>query len=152
MCWNSTRPAPKSQARSVPQVKVHGLSVGDIGRSYCATAKCCHGMASWWSSLPSTGKPVSWSDDRISSRAVLLTPKDTRKCWIKAAIWWCRYWTKPRPPGGMEFCNAKVRDTLYRYYYEQTKRRPMILPFMVKDKREEGSQMVKKTRAPGRKG
>jgi len=30
------------------------------------------------------------------------------------------------------FVNAKVRDTLYKYYYEQTKRRPMILPFMVK--------------------
>ncbi len=27
--------------------------------------------------------------------------------------------------------NAKVRDTLDRFYYEQTKRRPMILPFMV---------------------
>jgi len=30
------------------------------------------------------------------------------------------------------FINTKVRDTLDRYYYEQTKRRPMILPFMVK--------------------
>jgi ribonuclease J len=30
------------------------------------------------------------------------------------------------------FVNTKVRDTLYKFYYEQTKRRPMILPFMVK--------------------
>ncbi len=30
------------------------------------------------------------------------------------------------------FINAKVRDTLDKFYYEQTKRRPMILPFMVK--------------------
>ncbi len=30
------------------------------------------------------------------------------------------------------FVNAKVRDTLEKFYYEQTKRRPMILPFMVK--------------------
>jgi len=30
------------------------------------------------------------------------------------------------------FVNAKVRDTLDKFYYEQTKRRPMILPFMVK--------------------
>ncbi len=30
------------------------------------------------------------------------------------------------------FVNTKVRDLLNRYYYEQTKRRPMILPFMVK--------------------
>ncbi len=30
------------------------------------------------------------------------------------------------------FVNAKVRDTLHKFYYEQTKRRPMILPFMVK--------------------
>ncbi|MFC2012656.1 ribonuclease J [Chloroflexota bacterium] len=30
------------------------------------------------------------------------------------------------------FIYAKVRDTLNKYYYEQTKRRPMVLPFMVK--------------------
>jgi len=30
------------------------------------------------------------------------------------------------------FVNTKVRDILNKFYYEQTKRRPMILPFMVK--------------------
>jgi len=30
------------------------------------------------------------------------------------------------------FINAKVRDTLEKFYYERTKLRPMILPFMVK--------------------
>ncbi len=30
------------------------------------------------------------------------------------------------------FVNTKVRDTLNKFYYEQTKRRPMVLPFMVK--------------------
>jgi len=35
-------------------------------------------------------------------------------------------------PAEWSFINAKVRDTLNRYYYEQTKRRPMILPFMVR--------------------
>jgi len=30
------------------------------------------------------------------------------------------------------FVNTKVRDTLEKFYYDQTKRRPMILPFMVK--------------------
>ena len=30
------------------------------------------------------------------------------------------------------FVNAKVRDTLDKFYYDKTKRRPMILPFMVK--------------------
>lgn len=30
------------------------------------------------------------------------------------------------------YVNAKVRDTLERFYYDKTKRRPMILPFMVK--------------------
>jgi ribonuclease J len=30
------------------------------------------------------------------------------------------------------FVNTKVRDTLNKYYYDQTRRRPMVLPFMVK--------------------
>jgi len=30
------------------------------------------------------------------------------------------------------FLNTKVRDVLDKFYYEQTKRRPMILPFMVR--------------------
>ena len=38
--------------------------------------------------------------------------------------------------GGREvdwgFVSAKVRDTLLKYYYDQTRRRPMVLPFMVK--------------------
>jgi len=35
-------------------------------------------------------------------------------------------------PAEWSLVNDKVRDTLNRFYYEQTKRRPMILPFMVK--------------------
>lgn len=35
-------------------------------------------------------------------------------------------------PAEWGFIYSKVKDVLYRYYYEQTKRRPMILPFMVK--------------------
>ena len=35
-------------------------------------------------------------------------------------------------PAAWSFTNTKVRDTLNKFYYEQTKRRPMILPFMVK--------------------
>jgi ribonuclease J len=30
------------------------------------------------------------------------------------------------------FMNSKVKDTLEKFYYQRTKRRPMILPFMVK--------------------
>ncbi len=30
------------------------------------------------------------------------------------------------------FISAKVRDTLLKYYYDQTRRRPMVIPFMVK--------------------
>ena len=30
------------------------------------------------------------------------------------------------------YINTKVKDTLEKYYYDKTKRRPMILPFMVK--------------------
>ena len=35
-------------------------------------------------------------------------------------------------PTEWSFVNTKVRDTLNKFYYEQTRRRPMILPFMVK--------------------
>ncbi|GAH74846.1 unnamed protein product, partial [marine sediment metagenome] len=35
-------------------------------------------------------------------------------------------------PADWGFIYAKVRDVLNRFYYEQTKRRPMILPVMVK--------------------
>jgi ribonuclease J len=32
----------------------------------------------------------------------------------------------------LNYINTKVKDTLNRFYYEQTKRHPMILPFLVK--------------------
>ncbi len=35
-------------------------------------------------------------------------------------------------PADWGFISIKARDILYKFYYEQTKRRPMILPFMVK--------------------
>ena len=35
-------------------------------------------------------------------------------------------------PAEWSFVSAKLRDTLNRFYYERTKRRPMILPVMVK--------------------
>ncbi len=35
-------------------------------------------------------------------------------------------------PSDWGFINPKVKDTLSRYYYKQTRRRPMILPFMVR--------------------
>jgi ribonuclease J len=35
-------------------------------------------------------------------------------------------------PADWGFINTKVRDTLNKYYYEQTRRRPMVLPFIVK--------------------
>ncbi len=35
-------------------------------------------------------------------------------------------------PADWGFVSTKVRDTLNKFYYEQTRRRPMILPFMVK--------------------
>jgi len=30
------------------------------------------------------------------------------------------------------FINTKIRDTLHKFYYDQTRRHPMVLPFMVK--------------------
>ncbi len=35
-------------------------------------------------------------------------------------------------PADWGFISTKARDTLQRFYYDQTKRRPMVLPFMVK--------------------
>lgn len=35
-------------------------------------------------------------------------------------------------PAEWSFTNTKVRDILNKFYYEQTKRHPMVLPFMVK--------------------
>ncbi|MFH1032845.1 MAG: ribonuclease J [Chloroflexota bacterium] len=35
-------------------------------------------------------------------------------------------------PADWGFINSKVRDTLNRFYYDKTRRRPMVLPFMVK--------------------
>jgi ribonuclease J len=35
-------------------------------------------------------------------------------------------------PADWGFISTKVKDILNKFYYEQTKRRPMILPFMVK--------------------
>jgi ribonuclease J len=35
-------------------------------------------------------------------------------------------------PADWGFTNTKVRDTLNKFYYEQTRRHPMVLPFMVK--------------------
>ncbi len=35
-------------------------------------------------------------------------------------------------PAEWSFINTKVKDILKKFYYDQTKRRPMILPFMVK--------------------
>jgi ribonuclease J len=35
-------------------------------------------------------------------------------------------------PADSNFVSAKVKDTLNRFYYDQTRRRPMILPFIVK--------------------
>ena len=35
-------------------------------------------------------------------------------------------------PAEWSYINAKIRDVLHKFYYDQTKRHPMILPFMVK--------------------
>lgn len=35
-------------------------------------------------------------------------------------------------PADWGFISTKVRDTLQKFYYDQTRRRPMVLPFMVK--------------------
>jgi len=39
---------------------------------------------------------------------------------------------RPEQPADTGYLNNKIRDTLEKYYYAQTKRRPMVMPFIVK--------------------
>jgi ribonuclease J len=118
---------------STGHVYVDGLSVGDVGGVVLRTRKMLSrdGIVVVIITIDKqTGKVVGvpdivsrgFVDDREFGGMI----EDSKEFLLKAldhsgshlAEW--------------SFINTKVKDTLDRFYYDRTKRRPMILPFMVK--------------------
>ena len=113
-------------------VYVDGLSVGDIGGVVLRTRKMLSrdGIVVVIIAVnQQTGKLVGRPD--IVSRG-FMDPQDFESLVEPSR----EVLVKSLDHGGraMEwsFINTKVRDTLDKFYYDRTKRRPMILPFMVK--------------------
>jgi ribonuclease J len=114
-------------------VYVDGLSVGDIGSVVLRNRRMLSrdGIVVVIIAVnKQTGKLVSRPD--IVSRGFV----DTREC--KDMLEESRDLVANTldhagtRPTEWSFVNEKVRDALNKFYYEQTKRRPMVLPFMVK--------------------
>jgi ribonuclease J len=113
-------------------VYVDGLSVGDIGGVVLRTRKMLSrdGIVVVIVAVNrQTGKMVGRPD--IVTRG-FIDPKDTDQMMEESR----QLLEKTLDHGGgrmteMSFINTKVRDTLDKFYYDRTKRRPMILPFMV---------------------
>jgi ribonuclease J len=114
-------------------VYVDGLSVGDIGTVVLRDRKMLSrdGIVVVIITVNrQTGKLLGRPD--IVSRGFVDT-REARKMLDES----CELVAHVLDRGGdrsaqWSFVNAKVRDTLNKFYYEQTKRRPMVLPFMVK--------------------
>jgi ribonuclease J len=114
-------------------VYVDGLSVGDIGSVVLRDRKMLSrdGMVVVIIAINrQTGKLVGRPD--IVSRGFVDT-REAKDMLDKSRDLVARVLNHSGDrPSEWSFVNAKVRDTLNKFYYEQTKRRPMILPFMVK--------------------
>ena len=114
-------------------VYVDGLSVGDIGTVVLRDRKMLSrdGMVVVIIAVnQQTGKLVGRPD--IVSRGFVDT-REARKMLDESRDLVARVLDRGGDrPAQWGYVNSKVRDTLNRFYYEQTKRRPMILPFMVR--------------------
>ncbi len=114
-------------------VYVDGLSVGDIGSVVLRDRKMLSkdGIVMVIIALNrQTGKLVGRPD--IISRGFIDT-KESRDMIEESRNLVARVLDHGGArPADWSFINAKVRDTLNKFYYEQTRRRPMVLPFMVK--------------------
>ena len=114
-------------------VYVDGLSVGDIGTVVLRDRKMLSrdGMVVVIIAVNrQTGKLVGRPD--IVSRGFVDT-REAREMLDESRDLVARVLDRSGDrPAQWSFVNSKVRDTLNKFYYEQTKRRPMILPFMVK--------------------
>ena len=118
---------------SAGNVYVDGLSVGDIGTVVLRDRKMLSrdGMVVVIIAINrQTGKLIGRPD--IISRGFVDT-REARDMIEESRNLVARTLDHGRDrPADWSFISAKVRDMLNRFYYEQTKRRPMILPFMVK--------------------
>jgi ribonuclease J len=118
---------------SSSNVYVDGLSVGDIGTVVLRDRKMLSrdGMVVVIIAINrQTGKLVGRPD--IVSRGFVDT-REARDMLDESRDLVARILDRGGDhPAQWSFVNVKVRDTLNKFYYEQTKRRPMILPFMVK--------------------
>jgi len=118
---------------SSSNVYVDGLSVGDIGTVVLRDRRMLSrdGMVVVIIAINrQTGKLVGRPD--IVSRGFVDT-REAREMLDQSRDLVARVLDRGGDhPAQWSFVNLKVRDTLNKFYYEQTKRRPMILPFMVK--------------------
>lgn len=118
---------------SASNVYVDGLSVGDIGTVVLRDRKMLSrdGMVVVIIAINrQTGKLVGRPD--IVSRGFVDT-REAKEMLDESRDLVARILDRGGDhPAQWGFVNVKVKDTLNKFYYEQTKRRPMILPFMVK--------------------
>ena len=118
---------------SSSNVYVDGLSIGDIGTVVLRDRKMLSrdGMVVVIIAINrQTGKLVGRPD--IVSRGFVDT-REAKEMLDESRDLVARVLDRGGDhPAQWSFVNVKVRDTLNKFYYEQTKRRPMILPFMVK--------------------
>ncbi len=118
---------------SAGNVYVDGLSVGDIGTVVLRDRKMLSkdGIVMVIIAINrQTGKLIGRPD--IVSRGFVDT-REARNMIEESRNLVARMLDHGRDhPADWGFISAKVRDVLNKFYYEQTKRRPMILPFMVK--------------------
>jgi len=114
-------------------VYVDGLSVGDVGSVILRDRKMLSrdGMVVVIIAVnKQTGKLVGRPD--IVSRGFVDT-RESKDMLDESRDLVARVLDRgPARSAEWGFIYAKVRDTLNKFYYERTKRRPMILPFMVK--------------------
>ncbi|MDP2919363.1 MAG: ribonuclease J [Dehalococcoidia bacterium] len=124
--------AKKNGRISASNVYVDGLSVGDIGsvvlRDRQALAN--DGMVVVIITVNrQTGKTMGRPD--IVSRGFVDTTEYSDMLERSRDLVAELFEHRGGRPADWGWVNPKVRDVLNRFYYEQTKRRPMILPFMV---------------------
>ena len=123
----------KSGKITYSNVYVDGLSVGDIGSVVLRDRKALSNDGIVMVNIvinQQTGKLVTRPDivskgfvDNTESNEMIEQSRDVV----------ARIFDHGSPhPTDWSFINAKIRDTLGKFYYDQTRRRPMVLPFIVK--------------------